>query len=55
MGTVVNHGHAFRPRSFHILLSGGNLRLMGNLRVLPGGCEGADIEQRAGALQTHEQ
>jgi hypothetical protein len=28
---------------------------MGNLRVLPGGCEGADIEQRAGALQRHEQ
>ena len=48
-----NHEQAFRPRSFHILPGDGNLRLLGNLRVLPGGCKDVDIEQRTGALQAH--
>jgi hypothetical protein len=47
------HGRAFP--SFHILPNGSNLRLLVNLRVLPGGDKAAEIEQRDGALPTHQQ
>ena len=38
-----------------VLHRGSNLRLLVNLRVLPGGFKAAEIEQRGGALQTHQQ
>ena len=38
-----------------VLHRGSNLRLLVNLRVLPGGRKAAEIEQRGGALQTHQQ
>jgi hypothetical protein len=49
------HGQAFHSSSFHVLHRGGNLRLLVNLRVLSGGGKAAEIEQRDGALQTHQQ
>jgi hypothetical protein len=50
------HGQAFHSKfPFHVLHHGSNLRLLVNLRVLPGGCKAAKIEQRGGALQTHQQ
>jgi hypothetical protein len=38
-----------------VLHRGSNLRLLVNLRMLPGGCKAAEIEQRGGALQTNQQ
>jgi hypothetical protein len=49
------HGQAFHSSSFHVLHRGSILRLLVNLRLLPGGCKAAEIEQRGGALQTHQQ
>lgn len=49
------HGQAFHSSSFYVLRRGSNLRLLVNLRVLPGGDKAAEIEQRDGALQTHQQ
>ena len=50
------HGQAFHSKlPFHVLYRGSNLRVLVNLRVLPGGGKATEIEQRGGALQTHQQ
>jgi len=55
MGTEGPIHDAFHSSSSLVLHRGSNLRLLVNLRVLPGGRKAAEIEQRGGALQTHQQ
>ena len=55
MGTEGPIHDAFHSSSSLVLHRGSNLRLLVNLRVLPGGGKAAEIEQRGGALQTHQQ
>lgn len=49
------HGQAFHSSSLHVLHRASDLRLLDNLGVLSGGGKATEIEQRGGALQTHQQ
>jgi hypothetical protein len=48
------HGQAFYSSPFDVLHRGRNLRLLANLRVLPGGGKAAETKQRARGLQSHQ-
>jgi len=55
LGTEGPIHDAFHSSSSLVLHRGSNLRLLVNLRVLPGDGKPAESAQRGGALQTHQQ